>query len=145
MFSAITETLWTRFVQIELNSCKIFFARVVCFLQKIYKIQTYLARSCKSLSMIMHFFAKSCKSFCNNFGRVAFYLNSGSGQRYDKLEFLGLLLVLKKQNRYGSIFENPFCVYRDEFSRLLQEIWSFAVNLQNFEEIYFFFTTGIPS
>ena len=83
-FSALTKTLWKKFVQTEYNSCKKFakdtallqkFCKKTPLLHNFCKIQTYLARFCKSLSLLMHSLARSCRSFCNNFVRVAFFLN----------------------------------------------------------------------
>ena len=67
-FCTITRTLRTRFVQTEYKCCKLFCKSGVFFA----KILQDSNISCKSLSMITHFLARSCKSFSN---RVAFFLN----------------------------------------------------------------------
>ena len=64
-----------------------------------------------------------------------------TGQRYNTyLNFWVYCYCSNNKTDMVKLFKKK-CVYTGEISRLFQEIWVFAVNLQNF---YFFFNTGIP-
>ena len=65
-----------------------------------------------------------------------------TGQRYNTyLNFWVYCNCSSNKTDMVQLLQKHFCVCRGEISRLFQEIWVFAVNLQNF---YHFFNTGIP-
>ena len=65
-----------------------------------------------------------------------------TGQRYNKyLNFWVYSYCSSNKTDMVQLFKNIFAFIGGKIPRLFQEIWVFAVNLQNF---YLFFNTGIP-